>query len=69
MFIVQDLTHSYRHITNDVETAADIVLGITGDDRDYQYVNFVAGRMTFGDIFMSHGSGGTYSVQCVKEVD
>ena len=69
MFIIKDLTGKvpFRHRTNDVETAADIVMGITGGEIDYKNVLQVAGTMHFGDVFISKTQDSMYSVECVTD--
>ena len=69
MFIVKDLTGEipFRHHTNDSETAADIVLGMTGEQNDYNNALTVMSTMNFGDVFISKSRGGTYSIECVTD--
>ena len=41
----------HRHWCNDIDTAADIVYGITGDYEDYERVATIMGNMKFNDHF------------------
>lgn len=65
MFIVIDTTGKmpYRNHTNDIETAADIVLGITGEDKDYDQALYIMSGMKWGDTF----SNDRFAIMCYNE--
>ena len=64
MFIICAPESRYRHKSNDVYTAADIILGLTGDDKEYTRSLNIMGNMLIGDIFDSEGK---YTIFCVKD--
>lgn len=51
------------HRTNDIDTAADVIMGMTGNDKDYERTSAIMGNMTFGDEFHAK----TFTIQCVPE--
>lgn len=53
------------HRCNDVDTAADIIFGETGDERDYERMKYIMGNMKFDELF--HGENCV--IQCYKEDD
>lgn len=53
----------WNHHVNDVKTAADIVYGCTGDEKDYERMQNILGNMKFDEVF--HGNG--FVVQCYNE--
>lgn len=65
MFIVIDTTDKmpYRNHTNDIKTAADIVLGITGEDKDYDQALYIMSGMKWGDTF----SNDRFAIMCYNE--
>jgi hypothetical protein len=48
---------------NDITTAADVIMGTTGNDLDYKRTAAIMGNMTFGDTFYSE----TFMIKCVKD--
>lgn len=65
MFIISDPTGKtpFRHRTEDIETAADIVLGITGEDLDYEVARSIMESMSNDD----HYADDRYSITCIDE--
>lgn len=65
MFLIIDPTgkNKFRHISNDVETAADIVLGITDIDEDFWRSMKIMEEMQFGDIYFSE----RFVIECMSE--
>lgn len=61
--VVGDCCGGHRMITNDIDTLADIVLGLTGNGDDYAKVAHIAGEMNFGDVFVSKD----YAIRCMEE--
>lgn len=64
MFVISKADGTgFRHHCNDIDTAADIVLGLTGDEEDYKRVANIMGDMKFTDIFSTKG----LIIMCVPE--
>ena len=65
MFIISDPTGKtpFRHRTEDIETAADIIFGITGEERDYEVSQYIMGDMHWDDYYKND----RYKVVCIKE--
>lgn len=65
MFVVIDTTEKmpYRNHTNAIKTAADIVLGITGKDEDYDQALYIMSGMRWGDTF----SNDRFAIMCYNE--
>lgn len=61
MLLITFKRHTYH--CNDVNTAADIILGETGDERDYERIKYIIGNMKFAELFY----GKNFIVQCYKE--
>lgn len=62
MFIIITPGSKYRHHTNDVRTAADIILGLTNEDNEYDRSLNIMGNMLVGDVFDSKDK---YTILCV----
>ncbi len=54
MFLVTDLTGQFPQetTTGDVKDVADVIIGITGDEREGERVEAIIGQMKFGDEFL-----------------
>lgn len=65
MFIISDPTGKipYRHRSGDIETAADIIVGITGEERDYELSQHIMSDMVWGDTY----DNGRYHIECTSE--
>lgn len=65
MFIISDPTGKtpFRHRTEDIETAADIVFGITGEDLDYEIAKSAMENMSNNDYYADD----RYSITCIDE--
>lgn len=65
MFIITDNTRKNpsQYRVNDINTGADIILGITGEEQDYQEAAKIMGNMRFGDNHISD----KYTINCVRE--
>lgn len=65
MFIITDPTGKvpFRHRTEDIETAADIVLGITGNELDYEVAKTAMECMSNND----HYTDDRYSITRIDE--
>ena len=65
MYIIIDPTGRipYRHHSEDIKTAADIVLGFTGEDKDYNQALYIMGGMQWGDTF----SNDRFTIICYNE--
>lgn len=61
MFMITTKKRSYN--CNDINTAADIILGETGDERDYERIQHIMGNMKFDELF--HGE--KFVIQCYEE--
>lgn len=48
---------------NDINTAADIIYGETGNENDYERMKYILGNMKFDEMF--HGKD--FVIQCYKE--
>lgn len=64
MFVIIARENRWRHHVYDVQTGADVILGLTGDDREYERSLNIMGNMRIGDIF---DSPDTYMILCVEE--
>ena len=49
--------------SNDINTAADIIYGETGDERDYERMKYILGNMKFNELFR----GKKFVVQCFED--
>ena len=49
--------------SNDVNTAADIILGETGDECDYERMKYILGNMKFNELFR----GENFVIQCFED--
>ena len=67
MFLIGDFEGrtSFKHRCNDVDTAADVLYGLTGCYEDYTRAKFILGNMLFEDTFVTRG----YYIRCVPERD
>ena len=65
MFIITDPTGNFpfRSHCNDIDTAADIIMGITGVDQDYEDSAKVMSNMRFGDTYIH----ARYVIECIKD--
>ena len=65
MFIISDPTGKFpfRNRTNDIDTAADIIMGITGVDEDYDDSAKIMSNMHLGEKY----SCDRYIIECVEE--
>lgn len=63
MFMITIKRRTYH--SDDIDTAADIIFGETGDERDYERMKYIMGNMKFGELF--HGE--SCVIQCYKEDD
>ena len=61
MFMITINRRTYHR--NDVDTAADIIYGETGDERDYERMKYILGNMKFNELF--HGK--IFVVQCFEK--
>ena len=61
MFMMTINGRTYR--CNDIETAADIIYGETGDKQDYERMQHIMGNMKIDELF--HGK--RMVIQCYKE--
>lgn len=48
---------------NDIDTAAAIIYGKTGDYRDYERIKYILGNMKFNELFY----GEDFVVQCFED--
>ena len=64
MFIISEFTNgkSTRYYANDITTAADIILGITGKKNDYIDAIKAMSDMKFGDKYISSA----YVINCIE---
>lgn len=65
MFKLMFKGSAITHRMGDIDTAADVIMGMTGDDKDYERTVAIMGNMRFGDTFYSE----TFMIQCVPEED
>lgn len=63
MFMMTINGRTYR--CNDIETAADIIFGETGDEQDYERMQYIMGNMKTNELF--HGK--RMVIPCYKEED
>lgn len=63
MFYLMFKGSNVTHRMNDIDTAADVIMGMTGDEKDYKRTAAIMGNMTFGDAFYSK----TFMIRCVPE--
>lgn len=65
MFIISDPTGKvpFRHHSEDIKTAADIIVGITGEERDYELSQHIMSDMVWGDTY----DNGRYHIDCMSE--
>lgn len=63
MFKLMFRDSAMTHRMGDIDTAADVIMGMTGNDEDYKRTAAIMGQMTFGDMFY----GQTFIIQCVPE--
>ena len=63
MFIIKFYNSSYIHHLYDVNTAADVILGLTGDTTEFDRSLAIMGNMRLGEVFF----GGSYSIECKHE--
>lgn len=61
MFMITINRRAYHG--NDIDTAADIIYGETGDYRDYERMKYILGNMKFNELF--HGED--FVVQCFED--
>lgn len=61
MFMITTKSCTYR--CNDIDTGADIILGETGDERDYERMKYIMGNMKFDELF--HGKD--FVIQCFED--
>ena len=59
----KDGPKGHRHHTSDVETAADIIYGLTGEVGDYNRMISVLNGMKNKDIFLADG----FAVTCTEK--
>ena len=60
---VSTRTSSLTYHVHDIKTGADIIVGITGEVKDYQKAIKIMGNMRFGDSYRNH----KYLIECIKE--
>lgn len=67
MFIISEFTNrkSTQYDVNDINTAADIILGITGKKNDYIDAIKAMSDMKFGDKYISSA----YAINCIEDGD
>lgn len=65
MFLITDPTNkfTYRCACNDIDTAADIILGITKKDEEYWRALTIIGEMKFNESYLGNG----FIIECVTE--
>lgn len=63
MFIIHHENSNRNHISNDIDTAADVLYGLTGREEDYTKIKNIMANMNYGDIFV----GDTYEVLCKED--
>lgn len=65
MFLITDPTDkfTFRCACNDVDTAADIILGITEVDEDYWRALGIMEGMKFNESYLGNG----FIIECVTE--
>lgn len=65
MFIITDQTGKtpFRHKTNDIKTAADIIFAITGEEKDRDISEYIMGDMRWDDYYKND----RYAVVCINE--
>lgn len=61
MFMITTKSCTYR--CNDIDTGADIILGETGDECDYERMKYIMGNMKFDELF--HGKD--FVIQCFED--
>ena len=65
MFVITFKKDHFTHHMNDVDTAADVIMGVTGKDQEYERTLAIMGNMLIGDMFISNESG--FVIQCVED--
>lgn len=63
MFRLMFKGSSIDHRMNDIDTAADVIMGMTGNDEDYKRTAEIMANMKFGDTFYSE----TFMIQCIPD--
>ena len=61
MFMLTINRRTYN--SNDVNTAADIIFGETGDECDYERMKYILGNMKFNELFR----GENFVIQCFED--
>ena len=66
MFVLTDYTVKppYIYNKNDIKDVADIVIGITGDEKEGDKIAMFCGDMHFGDTSISRLG---YVINCVRD--
>ena len=61
MFLITINRRSYP--CNDINTAADIIVGGTGDEYDYDRMKYILSNMKFNELFR----GINFVIQCFED--
>lgn len=64
MFLIFDrIKKTPPRKTENIKTAADIIVGITGEERDYELSQHIMSDMVWGDTY----DNGRYHIDCMSE--
>ena len=67
MFIVKNMVDpigTEYYVLNDIEEVGDVVIGITGDEKDGKKAMLVASEMRFGGLYTDK----RWRLECVRDL-